>query len=131
VNGKKILIIDDDAFIRRPLEFILREEGFAPVTAVDGEDGLAKLEGERPDLIFLDVMMPGMDGFAVCQRVRTDPRFSMIPVILLTAKGQESDRERGIASGATDFMSKPYSPSEMLRRVREILSGEETPGGRA
>jgi DNA-binding response OmpR family regulator len=127
VNGKKILIIDDDAFIRRPLEFILREEGFAPVTAVDGEDGLAKLEGEKPDLIVLDLMMPGLDGFEVCRRVRTDPRFSSIPVILLTAKGQESDSERGLAVGATEFMSKPYSPSELLRRVREILS-EGEPG---
>ncbi|MBZ5638916.1 MAG: response regulator [Acidobacteriia bacterium] len=127
MSEKKILIIDDDAFIRRPLEFILREEGFLPVTAVDGEDGLAKLEGGRPDLIFLDVMMPGMDGFAVCRRVRTDPRFSSIPVIMLTAKGQEGDRDRGLAAGATEFISKPYSPSELLRRVREILS-ERTSG---
>jgi two-component system phosphate regulon response regulator PhoB len=127
VSEKKILIIDDDAFIRRPLEFILREEGFLPVTAVDGEDGLAKLEGGPPDLIFLDVMMPGMDGFAVCRRVRTDPRFSSIPVIMLTAKGQEGDRDRGLAAGATEFISKPYSPSELLRRVREILS-ERTSG---
>ena len=97
------------------------------MTAVDGEDGLAKLEGEKPDLIVLDLMMPGLDGFEVCRRVRTDPRFSSIPVILLTAKGQENDCERGRAAGATDFMSKPYSPSELLRRVREILS-EGEPG---
>jgi two-component system phosphate regulon response regulator PhoB len=125
VSPKKILIIDDDAFIRRPLEFILREEGFAPVTAVDGEDGLAKLEDSRPDLIFLDVMMPGMDGFAVCGKVKADPRFASIPVVLLTAKGQEGDRVRGLAAGASDFMSKPYSPSELVRRVREILSESE------
>ncbi len=131
MKGNKILIIDDDAFIRRPLEFILREEGFAPVTAVDGEDGLAKIEGDRPDLIVLDVMMPGMDGFDVCRRVRSDPRFSSIPVILLTAKGQENDCERGRAAGATDFMSKPYSPSELLRRVREILSEAEHGGAKA
>jgi DNA-binding response OmpR family regulator len=126
VNPKKILIIDDDAFIRRPLEFILREEGFQPTTAVSGEDGLSKLERDRPDLIFLDVMMPGLDGFAVCRQVKADPRFTAIPVILLTAKGQESDRDRGLAAGATEFMNKPYSPSELLRRVREILAGSET-----
>ena len=126
MNPKKILIIDDDAFIRRPLEFILREEGFQPTTAVSGEDGLEKLEGDRPDLIFLDVMMPGLDGFSVCRQVKGDPRFAAIPVILLTAKGQESDRERGLAAGATEFMNKPYSPSELLRRVREILAGTET-----
>ncbi len=126
VNPKKILIIDDDAFIRRPLEFILREEGFEPTTAVSGEDGLSKLEGDRPDLILLDVMMPGLDGFSVCRQVKADPRFAAIPVILLTAKGQESDRDRGFAAGATEFMNKPYSPSELLRRVREILVGTET-----
>ena len=126
MNPKKILIIDDDAFIRRPLEFILRGEGFQPTTAVSGEDGLSKLEGDRPDLIFLDVMMPGLDGFSVCRQVKGDPRFAAIPVILLTAKGQESDRERGLAAGATEFMNKPYSPSELLRRVREILAGTET-----
>ncbi len=130
MNEKKILVVDDDAFIRRPLEFILRKEGFAAVTAVDGEDGLAKVEGERPDLIVLDVMMPGIDGFDVCRRVRTDPRFSSIPVILLTAKGQEADCERALAAGATEFMSKPYSPSELLRRVREILGDAEARGDR-
>ncbi len=130
MSGEKILIVDDDAFIRRPLEFILREEGFAPRTAANGEEGLAKLEGERPDLIVLDVMMPGIDGFDVCRRVRTDARFSSIPVILLTAKGQESDRERALAVGATEFMSKPYSPSELLRRVREILSAGDAGGDR-
>ncbi len=130
MSGRKILIVDDDAFIRRPLEFILQQEGFAPLTAVSGEDGLAKIEGERPDLIVLDVMMPGMDGFDVCRRVRTDPRFSSIPVILLTAKGQESDCGAALAAGATEFMSKPYSPSELLRRVREILAAGEGPGGR-
>jgi DNA-binding response OmpR family regulator len=128
VSGKTILIIDDDAFIRRPLEFILREEGFEPVTAVDGEDGLAKIRESRPDLVFLDVMMPGLDGFAVCAKVKADPRFASLPVILLSAKGQEGDRARGMAAGATDFMSKPYSPSELVRRVREILS-ESGAGG--
>ncbi len=130
MSGRKILIVDDDAFIRRPLEFILREEGFAPLTAVNGEEGLAKIEGERPDLIVLDVMMPGIDGYDVCRRVRTDPRFSSIPVILLTARGQESDCDRAFAAGATEFMSKPYSPSELIRRVREILTEGAGPGGR-
>ena len=128
MSGKKILIIDDDAFIRKPLEFILREEGFAAVTAANGDEGLGKVEEERPDLIVLDVMMPGADGFSVCRRVRSDPRFSSIPVILLTAKGQECDRERGMSAGATEFMSKPYSPSELVRRVRELLTGHENGG---
>jgi DNA-binding response OmpR family regulator len=119
---KKILIVDDDAFIRRPLEFILRKEGYDARTAVNGADCLEKVETEAPDLIFLDVMMPGQDGFTVCGTLKRDDRFSHIPVILLSARGQENDRERGLSLGAADFMTKPYSPQELLRRVREILS---------
>jgi DNA-binding response OmpR family regulator len=120
---KKILIVDDDAFIRRPLEFILRKEGYEATTAVNGADCLEKVEHEVPDLIFLDVMMPGQDGFTVCGTLKADERFAHIPVILLSARGQENDRKRGLDLGAADFMTKPYSPQELLRRVREILSG--------
>jgi len=119
---RKILIVDDDAFIRRPLEFILREEGYQALTAIDGNDCLRKLNEEIPDLIFLDVMMPGQDGFTVCSSLKRDPRFSHIPVIMLSARGQETDRQRGLDLGAADFMTKPYSPAELLQRVREILS---------
>jgi DNA-binding response OmpR family regulator len=119
---KKILIVDDDAFIRRPLEFILRKEGYEATTAVNGADCLEKVEQEVPDLIFLDVMMPGQDGFTVCGTLKRDERFAHIPVILLSARGQENDRKRGLDLGAADFMTKPYSPQELLRRVREILS---------
>ena len=117
----RILIVDDDAFIRRPLEYILREEGFETRTAVDGDDCLRQVASEAPDLIFLDVMMPGRDGFSVCDALRADARFSGIPVILLSARGQENDRQRGIELGAVDFMTKPYSPSDLVRRVREVL----------
>jgi DNA-binding response OmpR family regulator len=119
---KKILIVDDDAFIRRPLEFILRKEGYEATTAVNGADCLEKVEVDLPDLIFLDVMMPGQDGFTVCGALKRDERFAHIPVILLSARGQENDRKRGLDLGAADFMTKPYSPQELLRRVREILS---------
>lgn len=123
---KKILIVDDDAFIRRPLEFILRQEGYDARTAVDGNDCLAKVGCEPPDLIFLDVMMPGQDGFSVCGALKSDERTAHIPVVLLSARGQENDRRRGLDLGATDFMTKPYSPQELLKRVREILSVERT-----
>ncbi len=122
MSRKRILIVDDDAFIRRPLEFILREEGYEPSTAADGNECLEKVARTPPDLIFLDVMMPGQDGFTVCSTLKSDPKTAAIPVILLSAKGQESDRERGLTLGAKDFMSKPYSPAELLRRVRELLS---------
>jgi DNA-binding response OmpR family regulator len=118
----KILVVDDDAFIRRPLEFILREEGFRPVTAVDGDDCLAQVRESRPDLIILDVMMPGRDGFEVCRVLKRDPELSDIPIILLSARGREPDRERGLSMGAAEFLTKPYSPSDLLRRVRSLLS---------
>jgi DNA-binding response OmpR family regulator len=118
---KTILIVDDDVYIRRPLEFILREEGYEPLTASNGEEGLRKAGEVRPDLIFLDVMMPGLDGFTVCRRLKSDPDLAHIPVILLSARGQEDDRDRGLGVGASDFMTKPYSPAELVRRVQELL----------
>jgi DNA-binding response OmpR family regulator len=118
----KVLVVDDDAFIRRPLEFILREEGFAPFTAVDGDDCLKKIADTRPDLIILDVMMPGRDGFEVCRIIKDDPLLADIPIILLSARGRENDRNKGLMLGAAEFMTKPYSPSDLLRRVRQLLS---------
>ena len=116
-----ILIVDDDAFVRRPLEFILREEGYDPAIACDGEECLAHVAERLPALIFLDVMMPGRDGFDVCRTLKDDPATADIPVVLLSARGREQDRQRGLALGAHEFLTKPYSPSELLRRVREIL----------
>ena len=118
---KRILIVDDDAFIRRPLEFILKEEGYQPATAADANEGLRAIESCSPDLIFLDVMMPGKDGLTWCAELKSDPRYARIPIVLLSARGQESDREQALALGAADFMTKPYSPHELKRRVREIL----------
>ena len=121
-SGPKILVVDDDAFIRRPLEFILSKEGFRPFTAIDGDDCMNKVTAERPDLIILDVMMPGRDGFEVCRALKRHPDYAAIPVILLSARGREHDRERGLSLGAADFMTKPYSPTNLIRRVRELLS---------
>jgi DNA-binding response OmpR family regulator len=121
-TGPTVLVVDDDAFIRRPLEYILREEGFEPRTAVDGEDCLEQLASCRPDLIILDVMMPGRDGFEVCKTIKRQPDWADIPVILLSARGREHDRARGLALGAADYMTKPYSPSDLVRRVRELLT---------
>jgi DNA-binding response OmpR family regulator len=118
----RVLVVDDDAFIRRPLEFILRNEGFEPLTAADGSECLERLAETRPDLIILDVMMPGRDGFDVCKTIKQQARYAEIPIILLSARGQEQDRERGLCLGAAEFMTKPYSPSELVRRVRELLS---------
>jgi two-component system phosphate regulon response regulator PhoB len=120
-EAKRILIVDDDAFIRRPLEFILREEGYQAATAANADEGLRAIESCAPDLIFLDVMMPGKDGLTWCAELKSDPRYARIPIVLLSARGQEHDRERGLALGAADFMTKPYSPFELKRRVHELL----------
>lgn len=120
-SPKRILIVDDDAFIRRPLEFILREEGYLAFTAADAEEGARSLQACLPDLILLDVMMPGKDGLTWCAELKGDPRYVRIPIVLLSARGQDVDRERGLASGASDFLSKPYSPFELTRRVGELL----------
>jgi DNA-binding response OmpR family regulator len=119
--GSRILIVDDDAFIRRPLEFILKEEGYQPATAANAEEGLRSVESCPPDLIFLDVTMPGKDGLTWCAELKGDPRYSRIPIVLLSARGQERDRQQALASGAADFMTKPYSPHELKRLVRQLL----------
>ena len=117
-----ILVVDDDAFIRRPLEFILRQEGFDPLTADGGPACMEQLAANRPDLIIMDVMMPDTDGFELCKTIKREARFANIPIILLSARNRDLDKKRGLSLGAVDFLTKPYSPSELLGRVREILS---------
>ena len=124
-----ILVVDDDAFIRRPLEFILRQEGFDPLTADGGPACMEQLAANRPDLIIMDVMMPGTDGFELCKTIKRENRYANIPIILLSARNRELDKERGLSLGAADFLAKPYSPSELLGRVREILSVKDTKEG--
>ncbi len=123
----KILVVDDDAFIRRPLELILHQEGFEARTAVDGDDCLRQVRAERPHLILLDVMMPGRDGFEICRALKSDPELADIPVILLSARDRERDRDRGLSAGASDYVTKPYAPAELLAKVRALVADD---GGR-
>ena len=118
-----ILIADDDAFIRRPLEWMLQQEGFDTATAVDGDDCLEQLGETTPDLLILDVMMPGHDGFDICRRMQADARLREVPIILLSARGRAHDLERGMALGAAEYLTKPYSPTDLLARVRALLEG--------
>jgi DNA-binding response OmpR family regulator len=117
----RILIADDDAFIRRPLEWILLQEGFDAETACDGDECMERLRAEPPDLLILDVMMPGLDGFEVCRRIKDDPNLRHVPVVLLSARGREHDRERGLALGAAEYLTKPYSPTDLMQRIRGLL----------
>ncbi len=118
----KVLVVDDEPFILKSLVFILKKEGFKVVTAVDGEEALVKIRAERPQLIFLDLMMPKRDGYSVCEIVKSDPDLKETRVVLLTARGQASDRQRGFDAGADEYITKPFSPSKVVELARSILS---------
>ena len=116
-----ILVVDDEPFICRSLTFVLRKDNYRVFEARNGEEALAAIREHKPDLVFLDVMMPKMNGFQVTEHVRADRALDGVKIILLTAKGQECDREVGKTAGANDYMTKPFSPSKILDRAREIL----------
>ncbi len=116
-----VLVADDDRDIVRFLEVNLVIEGIEVVTAHDGRDALAKALELRPNLILLDVMMPGMDGYEVCAKLRADPRGANIPVIMLTAKSLQNDRAVGLNAGADDYVTKPFEPLELVARVADTL----------
>jgi DNA-binding response OmpR family regulator len=118
----RILVVDDDADIRDMLSFKLAHAGFEVHTEEDGETGLAATQELRPDLVLLDWMMPRMTGPEVCLALRQEPDTARLPVILLTAKAQEADVQRGFATGADDYVSKPFSPRELVSRVQALLA---------
>lgn len=118
---KTILVADDEPFVLRSLEFILKKEGHRVVTATNGEDALERIRAERPDLVFLDIQMPRMDGNTVCRTVREDPELQGLYIVMITAKGQEADRLQSLACGANEYITKPFSPRKLVDRVRELL----------
>jgi two-component system alkaline phosphatase synthesis response regulator PhoP len=118
---KKVLIADDEQNIVISLEFLLRREGFEVFVASDGEEALIKLRAEKPDLVLLDVMMPKMNGFDVCQAIRADPALADMRVLMLTAKGREAEVSKGLGMGADAYMTKPFSTKELVVQVRALL----------
>ncbi len=118
----KVLVVDDEPFILKSLVFILKKEGFDVITATDGEAALEKIRTERPALTFLDLMMPKRDGYSVCTEVKADPDLASLHVVLLTARGQESDRQRGFAAGADNYITKPFSPSKVIALARSFFT---------
>jgi DNA-binding response OmpR family regulator len=118
----RILIVEDDPDIALSLRLKLEREGdYAVDTAIDGADGLRSALGSPPDLVLLDVNLPGMDGFEICRRLRKDPATAAIPIIMLTARIDEADRVAGLEFGADDYISKPFSPKEAVARIRAVL----------
>ena len=117
----KILVVDDEPDALEVLGFKLREAGCTPVFATDGVKAIAAGRAERPDLIVLDLMLPEIDGMEVCKILRRDPATVAIPIIMLTAKAAEMDRVLGLELGADDYVTKPYSPRELVLRIRKLL----------
>ena len=113
-----ILVVEDDEHIRELLKLYLEKENYAVITAADGNEGLGQFRRERPDLILLDVMMPGMDGWEVCRTIRAE---SQVPVIMLTAKSETDDKVTGLRAGADDYITKPFEMKEVLARIEAVL----------
>jgi DNA-binding response OmpR family regulator len=118
---RKVLIADDETNIRNILDFTLHAEGFDVVAARNGDDAYTLALGEQPDLIVLDVMMPGTNGFETCRRLKADRRTARIPVVLLTARGTREDRRTGEDAGADAYVTKPFSPGKLVAVVQDLL----------
>ena len=124
--SKRVLICDDEPYIVESVSYVVRKAGFDVVTAEDGEEALAAAHREKPDLVFLDIMMPGIAGDEVCRRLKADPSTKDTHVVILTARGQEEDERRAMEMGADEFMTKPFSPRKLRARILELLGD---PGG--
>ena len=120
----RVLVVEDDPSIVQSLEFLLRAEGYDTRTATRGDEALATVAQFRPDLLVLDVMLPAVDGFEVCLRLRADPVTRPIRVLMLTARGRDSEIARGRAAGADDVLTKPFATRELIARVRALLGAD-------
>lgn len=125
--NKKILVIEDDPIGLRLIQYTLQHEGYQVLSALNGQEGLRKANEENPDLIILDVMLPGIDGFEVCYRLRAEPQTAQLPILMLSAKAQDTDKTTGLKVGADDYLTKPASPSEIVKRVRTLLAQRRCP----
>jgi two-component system alkaline phosphatase synthesis response regulator PhoP len=117
----RILVVDDEIYIVHILDFSLGMEGYEVLTALDGEQAVEKARAEKPDLIVLDIMMPKLDGYETCKRLKADPETKDVPVILLSAKGRNVDQKVGFEVGADDYITKPFSPRKLVERINAIL----------
>ncbi len=127
--SKTILVVEDEKEIRDLLAHCLHKEGFAPILAPDGETAIAKARKEKPDLVLLDILLPKADGLEVLRAIRSSPGIEGTPVVMLTAKGDETDRVVGLELGADDYITKPFSPREVVARIKAVFRRSH-PGGR-
>ena len=123
---RKLLIADDESGIRSLVRMTLERDSYQILEASDGEEAIAMAREYHPEVVLLDVMMPGLSGFDVCRALKGDPTTAEATVVLLTAKAQESDRAEGIAAGADHYFTKPFSPIALLRKIDEVYRGQES-----
>lgn len=122
--NKRILVIEDDVNALRLLEYTLEQGGYQVLTATDGLEGLKKAQDEHPDLIILDIMLPGLDGYEICHRLRQKPENVTLPILMLSAKARQDDRNIGLRMGADDYLTKPADPSVIVTKVEALLAGK-------
>jgi two-component system alkaline phosphatase synthesis response regulator PhoP len=127
VLNKKILIVDDEEDILELVQYNLEQNGFLTETAVTGETGLKKARANNPDLIILDLMLPGIGGLDICRLLKSDPNTKAVPIVMLTAKGEEADVVRGLELGADDYVTKPFSPKVLVARIKSVLRRNTVP----
>ncbi|BCB08076.1 MULTISPECIES: response regulator transcription factor [Halomonadaceae] len=119
----KVLVVDDEPNIVLSLEFLMEQAGFQVVTAYDGEAALERINDSAPDLLLLDISLPGISGFDVLEHLRRSEATAQLPVIMLTAHGRDIEREKGLALGADDYITKPFSTQSLIEKVKSLLSG--------
>jgi len=119
--AKYVLIVDDEPNIVLSLEFLMKKEGYEVRSAGNGEEAMQTIAEKTPDLILLDVMMPRKDGYELCQELRANPSWKEIKIIMLTAKGRDVEREKGLALGADDYITKPFATQEVVEKVKSFL----------
>jgi DNA-binding response OmpR family regulator len=120
--SKHILIVDDEPNIVISLEYLMKREGYAVSTAGDGESALEALAGRTPDLVILDVMLPRMNGFDLCRRIRADPRWRALKILMLTAKGRDTEVAKGLGLGADAYVTKPFSTQDLVAQIHGLLA---------
>ena len=118
---KEILIVDDEPSIVVPVQFLMQQQGYNVLVAEDGHDALDMIYKYQPDLVLLDIMLPGIDGYEVCEIVRLNPKLRDVKIIFLTAKGREVEIAKGLALGADDYITKPFSNAELVAKVKMVL----------
>ena len=118
---KKVLIAEDHEFMIKVLGFNLNQEGYDVIVAKNGNDAIELIQNESPDLILLDIMMPGKNGYEVCKIIKANEKTASIPILMVSALGQKADAEKGIKAGAEDFITKPFSPKALISKIKSII----------